>query len=743
MELLSPSGNLKSAYVAFAAGADAIYIGGKKFSARMSADNFSDEEMVEILNYAHLIDKKVYVTMNTLLFQDEFFEAVEYAKFLFLHHVDGLIIQDVGLAFYLHRCLPKLILHASTQLNCHNIAQAKALQKLGFKRIVIAREANLELVDEIKKLGLEVEVFVHGALCVSYSGNCLMSSFIGNRSGNRGRCAQPCRMRYTLKKNNEDIKDDYLISTKDLMTVDHLKQFANHHVDSLKIEGRLKSEEYIFMTCQTYKMAMNNLLSSAKVSLNEYKDNLQKIFSRNFTKGYIFDENPLNLLNQENSSHQGVEIGIVTRCQGSSVFIKLNQDLSRLDGIRFNNDEQVGLCIEKLYLNNKEIELAHKNQVVEIKNVRYKKSLVNVKVIKTKDYLLNKSLEAQMKIKPTRLIIGKIYAYINKPLILEIQDGDYRVNVKGDIVQEALNMGTSHERIISQLCKTGNYPFVFSNMIFNGSDNIYIPISSLNEIKTRALDRLVELKTAENIVKVLEYEYHYHNDSDDKMKIIGIDNLNNNYHVDNQIIFSKDNLKYHLHKRIEKEINDNYENNLVHFIMEGNNNLIASEYCNITNSYALDAFYSLGFKECILSLELDKRSLKLMIDDFKNRHDYYPRTGIIGYGYISLMIMRSCPIGTAYNNRKLHCQKCHQDKYYLRDRMKVDFPIYGDDDCNIHVLNSKPIYLLDKLDEIEELHISNVYLNFTFENEEDVTKLLENTYACDAYTRGHYLKRAL
>ena len=151
MELLSPSGNLKSAYVAFAAGADAIYIGGKKFSARMSADNFSDEEMVEILNYAHLIDKKVYVTMNTLLFQDEFFEAVEYAKFLFLHHVDGLIIQDVGLAFYLHRCLPKLILHASTQLNCHNIAQAKALQKLGFKRIVIAREANIELVEEIKK----------------------------------------------------------------------------------------------------------------------------------------------------------------------------------------------------------------------------------------------------------------------------------------------------------------------------------------------------------------------------------------------------------------------------------------------------------------------------------------------------------------------------------------------------------------------------------------------------------------
>ena len=247
MELLSPAGNYLSALCAFNAGADAIYLGGKAFSARMSADNFDDEEMKKIIAYAHLLNKKVFVTMNTLIYQDEFNKAVKYAEFLHQNNVDGLIIQDLGLAFYLHQVYPNLILHASTQLNCHNIDQANALKKIGFKRIVLAREAPLSLIKEVKAIGLEVEVFIHGALCVSFSGNCLMSSFIGDRSGNRGRCAQPCRMKYSLMKENEEITSSYMISTKDLNTLQYIDELKKENVDSLKIEGRLKQLEYVYL----------------------------------------------------------------------------------------------------------------------------------------------------------------------------------------------------------------------------------------------------------------------------------------------------------------------------------------------------------------------------------------------------------------------------------------------------------------------------------------------------------------
>ena len=164
MELLSPAGNYRSAIASFNAGSDAIYLGGKLFSARMNADNFSDDEIVQIIQYAHRIGRKVYVTMNTLIFQDEFVKAVNFARFLYNNRVDGVIIQDLGLAHYLHKTMPNLILHASTQLNCHNLQQAIALKKIGFKRVVLARESDIKLIKEVKSIGLEVEVFVHEKL---------------------------------------------------------------------------------------------------------------------------------------------------------------------------------------------------------------------------------------------------------------------------------------------------------------------------------------------------------------------------------------------------------------------------------------------------------------------------------------------------------------------------------------------------------------------------------------------------
>lgn len=743
MELLSPGGNYQAALIALNAGADAVYIGGKSFSARMSAENFSDEEMKNIIAYAHTINKKVYVTMNTLLFQDEFFKAVEYAKFLHGLNVDGIIIQDLGLAFYLHQVMPLLPLHASTQLNCHSIQQAQALKEIGFCRVVLARESNLELASQVKKLGLEVEVFGHGALCVSYSGNCLMSSFIGGRSGNRGKCAQPCRLKYSIMKDGERIDNNFSISTKDLMTLNYIQSFINNGVDSLKIEGRLKQDEYVYMVTRAYKEAINCYNNHQHFNSKEYIEKIRKIFSRNFTKGYVLNESKFNVLNQNTSSHQGVKIGEVISCDSKSIFIKVLNSLNRLDGIRFNDDEQVGFIIDKMFINHDAAENAKKNQVIEIKNSHHLHLKKGTEVIKTKDYLLSKDIDQAKRDKARIKIDGVINAYKNKPLTITIIEGKNKVQIEDDLVLEATSSGTSEKRIQEQISKTGNYPFVFDKLTINCSDNIFIPISKINSLRNRALDELIKMKTRLDPITINQYHYSYIKNVNDVFEYIAIANTSKVYDY-----LSSCNLKtfyygdknYCLFNRKEEQLSISSKSNLVHFPLKGNDDLIASCYCNITNSYALDAYYFLGFKECILSLELDNQSIKMMVDDFYNRHHIYPSLGIIGYGYIDLMIMKSCPIGTYYHQTKEHCNLCHNADFSLKDRLNVDFPLYGDEHCDVHVLNSLPIYLLDRIDEIIKLKINHIYMNFTIETPKDIDNII-NEGSLNKFTRGHFNKR--
>ena len=250
-EILSPAGNKESFISAIHHGCDAIYIGGLKFGARAQAQNFTIDEIIELINYAHLYEVKVYVTVNTLIKDEEFLEAVSFVKQLYINNVDAIIVQDIGLASYLLKVFPDIVLHASTQMNIHSFDQALFLKNLGFKRIVLARECKYELIKKIKQeIDIELEVFVHGALCMSYSGNCLMSSVIGKRSGNRGKCAQPCRLLYSLNDSN---KPSYLLSPKDLMTLNDLDKLLDLNIDSLKIEGRMKRKEYVGLVTQIYK----------------------------------------------------------------------------------------------------------------------------------------------------------------------------------------------------------------------------------------------------------------------------------------------------------------------------------------------------------------------------------------------------------------------------------------------------------------------------------------------------------
>jgi len=738
MELLGPSGNYKAAIAAINAGCDAIYVGGKKYSARMNAENFSDDELVNIIDYAHIFDVKVYVTLNTLLYQDEFFDAVNYAKFLYDHGVDAIIIQDLGLAHYLHQTLPELVLHASTQLNCHNLAQAKALKEVGFKRIVLAREAPISLCKEIKQIGLEVEVFVHGALCVSYSGNCLLSSFIGSRSGNRGRCAQPCRLSYSLLEDNETILEDkFILSTKDLNDLEYLSQFAKNDVDSLKIEGRLKSVDYIYLVCKAYADTLKQIQKKGNADIKSYQKKLQQIFSRSFTKGFMLGENSFDVLNMKSSSHQGEKIGTVIGYKKGRVSIRLEKDVHRLDGIRFNDNRQYGRTIQKMFVNSNERETANKGEIIDINRIEH--DIKNgCEVIRTSSFFLQQELQSLMIENRKKSLKMTVYCYKNKPLRFEIRDNKKRYYCNGDLVQESINNPTSFDRLKTQINKTGNYPFIFEEIEVYGDEDIFIPIAQINSLRNDILNKILESKKIRRNSSLLEYEFNYSTSTINNQKVFINENKRNV-----EISFN-DKKFYHL-PRINNSIST-ISNSYVSSFYIGDN-LIASPYCNITNSYTLDLFLGNGYVLCGLSLELDYQSIKMIVDDYYDRHKIKPNIMIYLYGKFDAMIMKSCPIGCFYHNKSIQCGRCLNNNYALKDRMGVIYPLISDSNCNIRILNNRPISLISKINQLENIGVSNYIIQFTDEDDEtrkQITSCILNNQSIylNEITLGHFEKRA-
>ena len=254
MELLAPAGGPEALRAAVQSGADAVYLGAGSFSARAGAENFSFEELSDAVRYCHIYGVKVHCALNTLIKESEIEAAVETAEGICRAGADAIIIQDLGLASHIKRMLPDIELHASTQMTVTSIEGVKALEDAGFDRVVLARELSLSEIERIAKAAkAEIEVFVHGAICMCYSGQCLMSSMLGGRSGNRGRCAQPCRLSYTLLEDGRECGSAHILSPKDMALIGHLKELESAGVTSLKIEGRLKSPEYVSAVTGIYR----------------------------------------------------------------------------------------------------------------------------------------------------------------------------------------------------------------------------------------------------------------------------------------------------------------------------------------------------------------------------------------------------------------------------------------------------------------------------------------------------------
>lgn len=335
VELLAPVGGKEALYAAVQNGANAVYLGGKLFNARHSATNFDSSELKEAIRYAHLHKVKVYVTVNILIDDKEMRETLDYIRFLYEIDVDAIIVQDLGLASLVRELFPKLDLHASTQMTINNLDGAKQLEELGFSRIVLARETPLEEIKRIKAgTTMELESFVHGALCVSYSGQCLMSSMIGGRSGNRGRCAQPCRMKYSIVDNMGRLVQDWdkkhVISPRDLNTLEHLDRLIESGITSLKIEGRMKRPEYVATIVANYRKALD--FGVEAITEGDKKD-VTQIFNREFTKGLGLGDLGRTYISYDRPDNRGSLLGYVSRVDKYRVYIMLQDDVEKGDGI--------------------------------------------------------------------------------------------------------------------------------------------------------------------------------------------------------------------------------------------------------------------------------------------------------------------------------------------------------------------------------------------------------------------------
>ena len=484
-ELLIPVGNMDVLHAAIHNGADAVFLGGKRFGARAFSNNFDDDEMVKAIKLCHLYGVKIYVTVNTMIYQNEVDELLPYIEFLYKNNVDALIMQDIGMINLVRSKFPLLEIHVSTQAHNHNIYGIEYYKNIGCTRVVFAREESLEAINSID-IDIEKEVFVYGALCVCYSGNCLFSSLNGGRSGNRGECAQCCRLPYSLYIDNKLVKDGYLLSTKDLNTLDRLKDLLDSNIDSLKIEGRMKSKEYVACVTKIYRKLIDAYYEGRELIISE-KDriDLLKIFNRGFTLGYLFNES--NISNTLTSNHQGILLGEVVKVYDDKVKIKLLEDIHQEDGIRFKN-ASYGMIVNRLYNESGLlINSALKDEYILID----KKADIRVNdiVLKTSDYNLIQELNSYDEKKINISICFK--ASLDSGMTLEVDDGMHYVSERSLNVYEAIKQPIDDERVKEQLLKLGNTPFKCNDIKVLLLGNLFINIKDINELRRNVVSKLI------------------------------------------------------------------------------------------------------------------------------------------------------------------------------------------------------------------------------------------------------------
>ncbi len=510
VELLAPAGSREAFVAAVESGADAVYLAGNMFGARAYANNFDEQELREVIHFAHLRNVHIHVTVNTIVDDQELYRLADYLRFLYEAGADAVLVQDLGVAKLVHEVAPGLPMHASTQMTVHNLAGVLALEKLGFSRVVLSRELSLKDIRHICACShAEIEVFIHGALCVCYSGQCLMSSMIGGRSGNRGRCAQPCRLPYTLVNGKgEDMLGDtagkYLLSPRDMNTIDLLPELIEAGVSSLKIEGRMKRPEYVAIVVDTYRQALDSYSTGRGYFVpEENKRRLAQIFNRDFTTAYLQKQPGRDMMSDRRPNNRGLLIGRVVTYdwQDKRVTVKLAGTLQPGDQVDFwvKVGGRVTATIRDMRQGQLAVSLAAAGDEVSFPIERAVR--VHDRVFKVFDAVLMEHARTFFTAgAPVRRIPvqARVHAAVGQPLSVELTDADgYTASAVTEFIgEEARNRPLTEEVLYKQISRLGTTVFSLEKMEAVIEGSVLVPVSEINEARRHAVEQLEEKRLA-------------------------------------------------------------------------------------------------------------------------------------------------------------------------------------------------------------------------------------------------------
>ncbi len=739
-EILAPAGTKESVIAAINGGCDAIYIGGKAFNARHYASNPSQNELKDIINICHLRGVKVFITLNILYKEKELNDVLNAVKEVYEYGADALIIQDIGMLSFVREHFPDIKISASTQMTVHSAEGVRLLKRLGADRVVLARELSLDEIIKINSLGdrPETEVFVHGALCVCYSGRCLMSSLIGRRSGNRGRCAQPCRMDYTLLRDGRPVKKGCLLSPKDISGLDILDRIALSGVDSLKIEGRMKDPEYVYETVSVYRKYIDLACPGDNYRPdNADREELTAVFNRGgaLSQGY-FESFSGSAMMSASPKHSGVEAGEVLSFDRRSGIcrIRLHKSVSAGDGIEIWSEPHTGAGINV------------SAEAGSIISVRIKGSAKKGdRVFRSFDKALNDRLKRHC-IRPERRLSVRIRAGIGLEKSF-VEFLDYGIVYEGEGAEKALNHSLTSEEFTARLCKTGDTPFEFAVEGVSVEDGLYMPVSRLNMIRRSACEML-----GRHIIEKSRRQSAYHRyektprEKAQKAVITALvstaEQLRACIEAGIRRIYCPSGMADESTHIMCRERGIELYIALPHITRQGNavfyekykscdgylvrslgemrceKPVIADYSLNIMNSASADIMRSItGGNIVTLSPELNIPELNGTADK---------DCEIVIYGRLPLMTTHQCPAGLydADKNSSKYCSLRGNDHAYaLTDRTHRSFPVLRNcSECYALILNSEPIYVLGRAEELIKTGAGFMRLEFT---DEDYKSCLE------------------
>lgn len=780
IEILAPAGSMECLKAAVAAGADAVYVGGSMFGARAYANNFTEEELLQAIDYVHLHGRKLFLTVNTLLKDQELEEKLyNYLRPYYLNGLDAVIIQDVGVLKFVKKHFPGLPIHASTQMTITGVDGARFLEAQGVDRIVTARELSMKEVTKIAEAtNVEIESFVHGALCYCYSGQCLFSSFLGGRSGNRGQCAQPCRLLYQAEGEK---KSQYLLSLKDICTLELIPEMAEAGIYSFKIEGRMKKPEYVAGVVSMYRKYTDLYLSGKKTYVVDEKDKemLMDLYNRGgFHTGYYHTQNGRDMVSLDRPNHVGVPAVKCLRKQGRSVVGKALVDLHPQDIIELpirKGQEKADVYTCKDY-----VPKGKEFSIPVFTDTPFQKGMIWNRTKNTR--LIEKLHKNYLDTKIKEKINGKLILSKDESAKLTVVYDHICVNVSGDTVQEALNQPMDAERIEKQMRKTGNTEFEFDRLDIEINGNIFIPMQSLNELRRMALSRLEEEiyatyrrkevaivseeKTKENKHKDLTVKITASAQTISQVNVLiqaeqvsriyvdcvafpqiwkedSYSSLIETAHSNEKEIFLimpyifRENAKVKYEQEYQKIFGAGWDGVLIRnyesygFLKEhGYEGKIVTDYNLYQFNSSGKAFWK---KEKICGftapLELTAKELKrLNIEDGE----------LIIYGHIPMMVSAGCVNKTVGQCRKKSGQMT------ITDRYRKTFVVKNECDyCYNVIYNHVPLYLGDRMQEVYDINPGSLRLMFTLEEPEKVKQIIrsyeeERTFAEGEFTRGHW-----